>query len=893
MRWLAKFRLRLRSLFDTSRVESDLDDELRDYLDREIECAIADGVSPDEARRLALASLDGADRLKEACRDARGVRWLLETLTDVRFAIRTLRKAPAFAAIVVLALALCIGANTAIFSVVDTVLFRPLPFPGQDRLVAVTEGVPGLGFPVMPFSCPDYLFVAANNTSFSATGTYRTQSYEFSGVGGPRRVNGARLTASLFGVLEISPAVGRSFSPAEDEHAKRVAVLTDAFARAAFGAPVQALGRTVLLDRAPYTIIGVMPRAFSFPIRGSRFNNDPADVFVPVSWNSEDRQQNVSSFDYSMVARLKPNVTIPQASGEMRGLLKRIVDDYPPKLRQALLQNPNFSLESRIVPFHEEFTGNVQRPLLLLLGAVAVVLLIGCADVANLIFTRTVGRQREFALRTALGASGWRLARQTVTEGLVLSVAGGAIGIGAALWALPLLVRLAPDDLPRLGEVGVNARMLLFVLAITLATPFLFSLGPLAGIVRSALGMQLRGEGRNATHNRRRRRMMSAAVVVQFSLAFLLLTIAGLLTRSLIRSAEANPGFRPAHLISARIALPDTAYQSTAQVDSIFNRLLDRLSTLPGVLQTGAISNIPLGSSSNVVISMEGHGTVTEKTDMLFCRGSALESLGVSLVRGHLLRPEDQIANKNAAVISQTLAKRAWPNEDPIGRRFRFGVEMPNKTEPWQTVVGVVADVKARLTSDSPRSLIFMTPPDWVKQMNVVVRTSSDPALLANVMRREIAQLDPNLPLDKVETLDQVLHQTLAAERFRTWLLVCFAVAALVLATLGIAGLLAYNVAQRTREFGVRMALGANRRDLLALVFHHCLRLSGAGIVVGLAASFAVTRALSALLYDTSPLDPGTFLAVPVILLLVALAAALVPAWRVFCTDPVTTLRAE
>ncbi len=893
MRWLAKLRLRLRSLLHPSRVESDLDDELRDYLHREIEQAVADGASPTEARRLATASLNGADRLKEECRDARGVRWLQETLTDIRFALRTLRKAPAFALIVIAALALCIGANTAIFSVVDTVLFRPLPFPAQEKLVAVTEGVPGLGFPVLPFACPDYLIVAANNTSFSATATYRNQAYELSGVGQPRRVNGARLTASLFGVLGISPAMGRSFSQDEDEHAQRVAVLTDSFARSAFGAPEQALGRTILLDRTPYTVIGIMPRSFSFPIRGSRFNGDPADVFVPVSWNNEDRQQNVSSFDYSMIARLKPNVTIPQASAEMRSLLKRIVDEYPPKIKEALLHSSNFSLVSRIVPFREEFTGDVQRPLLLLLGAVAVVLLIGCADVANLMFTRMVGRQREFALRTALGASGWRLARQAITEGLVLSIAGGTIGVCAALWTLPLLVRLAPDDLPRLGEVGLNGRMLLFVAAITLATPFLFSLGPLAGIVRSALASQLRGEGRTVTQGRNRRRMMSAAVVVQFSLAFLLLTVAGLLTRSLIKSTEANPGFRPAHVISARIALPETAYKTPVEVDGLFDRLLDRLSTLPGVQQSGAISDLPMASSSNVVISIEGHPGVNQRSDMLFCRGNALESLGVSLLRGRFLRPEDQLAKTHAVLVSEALAKRVWPHEDPLGRRVRFGVDVPNNDEPWLTVVGVVADVKARLSSDTPRSLLIATPPDWLKQMNVVVRASGDPVPLANAIRREIAQLDPNLPVDKLQTLDRALSESLSAERFRTWLLVCFAIAALVLATLGIAGLLAYNVAQRTREFGVRMALGANRSNLLVLVFQHCLRLSGAGIAVGLAASLAVTRALSALLYETSPFDLVTFLTVPLILTLVAVAAALVPAWRVFCTDPVTTLRTE
>src|SRR6185437_10328879 len=325
MRRFRKWRLRFQSLFHRSRVESDLEDELRDYLDREMEREVAAGSSPEEARRRALSSLNGTERLKEECRDARGMRWLEDTLSDVRFAVRTLRKAPVFSVTVIAALAFCIGVNTAIFSVVDTVLFRPLPFPDQERLAAVTEGVPGLGFPVLPFSPPDYLFVAANNQSFAATGTYRNQSYEISGAGRPRRVTGARVTASLFQVLGISPAIGRTFTREEDEHAKRVAVASYGFAQTAFGGAERALGRTIFLDRTPYEVIGVMPRSFSFPIRGSRFNDRPAELFVPVSWSNEDRQRNISNFDYSMIARLRPGVTVRQADADVRGLIRRLV----------------------------------------------------------------------------------------------------------------------------------------------------------------------------------------------------------------------------------------------------------------------------------------------------------------------------------------------------------------------------------------------------------------------------------------------------------------------------------------------------------------------------------------------------------------------------------------
>jgi predicted permease len=893
MRWLRKLRLRFQSVFNRSQAETDLEDELRDYLEHEMQRAITAGSSREEARRLALSSLHGADRVKEECRDARRVRWLEETVSDARFAVRTLRKAPVFTATVIAALALCIGANSAIFSVVDTVLFRPLPFPDQDRLVSVTEGVPGLGFPVMPFSCPDYLFVAANSRSFAATATYRTESYEISGAGQPRRATGARITASLFPLLGISPAVGRAFTQEEDEHSKRVVVLNHGFAQSVFGTPEKALGHSILLNRTSYEVIGIMPRSFSFPIRGARFNGDPADLFVPVSWSVEDRQQNVSYFDYSMIARLQPGVTIRQANEEMRGLLKRITENYPPQIKQALLKNvPNFSLESQTTPLREEFTGNVQRPLLLLLGAVGIVLLIGCADVANLMFSRMVGRQREFALRAALGAGHWRLVRQTVTEGLVLSAAGGAIGFCLAFWALPLLVRFAPDNLPRLSEIALNWRVAAFVATVTLATPLVFCSGPLVNTVRAALVNQLRGEGRTTTQSRNQRFIMSAAVVAQFSLAFVLLTTAGLLTRSLIKAAESNPGFRPEHVISTRIALPRAAYKTSAQINGFFDRLLTRLSTLPGVRQTGALSELPAGSTSDAVISIEGRGD-TERVDMVFCHGNALDSIRVQLLRGRLLGPEDQLGEPRAAVISETLAKRAWSHDDPIGRRIRFGVDVPNNDSPWLTVVGVVADVKARLSSNSPRLLLFTTPRSPVDQMTVVVRTSDDLVSLASGIRHEITRLDPSLPVGKIEPLDRVLEESLSAERFRTWLLVCFSGAALLLATLGIAGLLSYNNAQRAHEFGVRIALGAKRRDLFVLVLQHSLALCGTGIAVGLAASIVVTRVIAALLYETGPFDVGTYLAVPMILILVALGAALFPAWRVARTDPVTALRAE
>ncbi len=893
MRWRRKWRLRFQSLFDRSQVERDLEDELRDYIEREIATAMAAGASFEEARRHALSSLRGAERLKEECRDARKVRWAEDTLSDLRFAFRTFRKSPAFAITVIAALAFCIGLNAAIFSIVDTVLFRPLPFPDQGRLVSVTEGVPALGYPVMPFSCPDYLFVAANNRSFASTGTYRTQEYEIAGAGQPRRIEGARLSASLFQVLGISPVMGRAFTKQEDDHALRVVVLNGGFARNLFGTPRRALGRTILLNRVPYQVIGIMPQRFSFPIRGSRFNDQPAELFVPVSWSNEDRQQNISDFDYSMIARLRPNVTVQQADADVRGLIKRLVANYPTRIKQMVQHLPNFSLESQAIPFREEFTGNVQRPLLLLLAAVGIVLLIGCSDVANLMFSRMVGRQREFALRTALGAGLGRLTRQTLTEGLLLSASGGAIGFCLAVWTIPLLIHFAPDTLPRLNEVGLNWRITAFVVAITLATPLFFCLAPFVGAMHSGVAEQLRGEGRTSTQGKRERRIMSAAVIAQFSLAFLLLTSAGLLLRSFVHASEANPGFQAEHLVSMRIALPDTTYKTSAQVTNLFNRLLARLSALPGVRQVGAISDLPMDSSSNVILSVQGRRNYAQRADTLFCLGDVLGSLGVPLLKGRMLEPHDYVGKSHVTVISEGLAKQAWPHENPIGRHIKFGVDDPMNDQPWLTVVGMVADVKGKLTSQSPRLAIFTTPADWVNTMNVLVRTSANPLSLASAIRHEVSQIDPDLPTGSIKTVDQILGESLSAERFRTWLLASFAIAAMLLATLGIAGLLAYNAAQRMQEFGVRVALGANRRNLLGLVLRHCLRLSSAGVVIGLIASVLITRTLSALLYDTSPFDPATFVVVSIILTLVALGAAMIPAWRVIHVDAAMSLRSE
>ena len=893
MRFFKRMQLRVRSLLQRARVEDELTDELHDYLEREIERQICTGVSPEQARRTALASLHGMERVKEECRDARGVGWVEAALSDLKFAFRTVRKSPGITIAIVAALAFCIGLNAAIFSVVDTVLFRPLPFPDQNRLVSVTEGVPALGYPVMPFACPDYLFVSANSHSFASTGVYRSQEYEVGGIGEPRRIDGARVSASLFHVLRAAALVGRVFTPSEDAHAARVVVLSYGLARTSFGTPQTAIGRTIFLDRMPYAVVGVMPESFSFPIRGSRFNGDPAAVFVPVSWDDEDRKQTVSNFDYSMIARLRPSVSIQEANAEVRSLIKQLTENYPTSIKQMLRQLPNFSLEAQVIPFREEFTGNVERPLMLLMAAVGVVLLIGCSDVANLVFTRMAARRKEFAVRAALGASFRRLACQTLIEGLLLSTLGGVAGLCLALWTLPALIHYAPESLPRAQAIGLNWRMVWFVAAITLITPLVFCVAPFVSTIRTKTATQLHGEGRTMTRGKRERLFMSGSVVVQFSLAFVLLTTAGLLVRSLVSANETNPGFQPDHVMSMRISLPNADYKTPIQIRGAFNRLLARVAEIPGVRQSGAVSDLPMSSTSNVLLTAEGAGRRTERTDTLFCLGDVLRALGVRLKEGRLLEPSDYAVNRHVAVISEGLANRMWPKQNPLGRHVKFGVDDPKNDEPWLTVVGVVADVKAQLTSKSPRLVLFTTPADWVNAMDVIVRTAGNPLLLAKAFRQQLAVLDPNLAAGKIETLDEALADSLSPERFRTWLLTCFAVAAMLLAMLGIGGLLAYDTARRAQEFGLRIALGAKPNDLLGLVLSHCLRLSGTGIMLGLIASLMVTRVIATLLYDTSPFDPMTFAAASVILAVFALGASILPIWRATRIDPVFLLRAE
>lgn len=882
MRITRKLRLRLRSLFQRSQVERDLEDEMRDYLAREQE----------QGRGAPW----GIEQAKEACRDARGVGWLEDALMDARFAVRALGRAPVFTLAAVAALALCIGANTAILTVVDAILFRPLPFPESERLVFATEGIPTLGYPSIPYSCPDYLFLRAHSRSFESVSSYSNVTYELSGAGEPRRIVGARVTASLFEVLQTAPAWGRAFSSAEDESARPVAVLSEGLARSLFGSPERALSATVHLNRKPYQVIGVMGASFSFPFRGLRFDGTPARIFVPMSFSPAEREA-VGDFNFSTLARLKPAVSLAQAATETQALLTSIVDSYPPEVRRFLQQHaPGFRLQGDVTAYRREVTGSVERPLWLLLAGAVLVLLVGCADVANLVFSRLASRRWEFAVRSALGAGRFRLVRQTLTEGLLLSALGAVSGVLAAYWALPALVRSIPASLPRQEEIALDWRILAYIAAVVLATPLLFCIALLFEVLRPPLVERLREGGRTTSRSRGQRLLMSGAVVAQFGLVFALLAASSLLLRSFSKASASNPGFRPRQVLSMHVALPAAEYAKPAARAAFFDRLLEAVSRLPGVEQSGATSALPMRSSGNNVITTEGGLHATERSETLYASGDALATLGLTLVEGRLLGPSDRSSPQQAAVITESLARRAWPGRSAVGRRIKFGVD---PAEPWMTVAGVVKDVRSGLSDSAPRLLIFVAttiasraagPP---AEMTLLVRTPLAPAPMLAALRGEVRRLDPSLPVDQAQALEGSLEQSLEPERFRTALLASFAATALLLALLGIAGLLAYATSQREREFGVRIAFGAQRGQLLGMLLAQALRLSAAGIALGLAASLALGSAVKPLLYEVQPYDPVTLVSLPLLLALLTVLATLWPAWRASRTDALIALRGE
>ena len=822
---------------------------------------------------------------------------------ELRVALYSLRKARGFTAAGLLVIGLCVGANTAIFSIVHGVLWRPLNFTAPERLVSITERLEKGAARAHTFSAPEYLFLEQHAQSFAGMAVYTTMDWELSGIDRPDRVTGLRASASLFRVLGVPPQLGRTFTSEEDEQGRRVAVLSDSTWRRTFGGRADAIGRTIYLDRQPYTVIGAMPRGFAFPLRHAGANGKPADVFVPISWSAFERSGFGYMYNKSVIARLKPGVTEAEAAAEVNVVLKRFEPQYPAGFRS----DPSFGLSGSMEPYQDEVTGGLARALLLLAGAIGLVLLIGCANLANLLLARSVERRREFAVRAALGAKKFDLIRQNLIESSALGVAGGALGLALAAWLTPLLVRMSPVEIPRLEEIHIDGAALLFTLAVCCLSPLLFGLVPAIESLRIEIADALREAGRSGTRSVRQRRWMAGSVIAQYALTVILLVASGLLMRSFLRLRQVDPGFQTEHILSMGMKLPNASYKTAPEILTFYDNLIRNIEALPGVEKAGAISDLPLSPSDEWGLAVEGKAATggTPRSILLsWVSGDAMQALNMKLVRGRLIGARDTARSARVVVVNQTMAREAWSNEDPIGKRIGLGGK-PDSDAGWVTVAGVVADVRQGLSNVNTRPQVFQaqaqasggvlanTIGSGLRRMHLIVRSNTDPASLTATIRRMIAREDPALPVTEIETLDQYVNASVNAQRYDTYLIGCFASFALVLAMVGIGGVLWYNVAQRTNELGVRLALGGTRVDLMRLVVKDGLRLATFGIVLGFCGALAICRLLSGLLYQTSSFDSTIFLLVPVALAATTLVASLWPAWRATRVDPMIALRVQ
>ena len=820
--------------------------------------------------------------------------------SDIRHAFRRLRKAPGFTITAVLTLALAIGGVTAVFSIVESVLLRPLPFEHPESLVRLHEGIEHILEPV-DLPAPDILRFARNNQTFSAVGGFVASEYELTGAGAPLHARAERVTAALFPMLGIAPIQGRNFTQNEDDNSAPVALISYALWRERFHSDPAAVGRTLDLNRRPYTIIGVMSRNFEFPLDPGRLSQ--RDLWVPMSFTPDEKGDEVDNFQYGAIARLKPGATLAQAQADVA----RMVHSEESGVASQL----GIRLTSKVRPLKDE-TVESARPLLrVLLAAVGFVLLIACANLANLLLVRAAGRRRESGVRLALGAAGGTMLRHALAESLVLSAIGGFIGMLLAAFTVRLGSLFLPASLPRLAEISIRWPVLIGACALVGLTGLVCGLAPAISSMRTDILDALR-DGDHASAGGTQQRLRNALVVVETALALLLLVGSGLLLRSFARMLETDPGFEPQHTLTAHLSLPEHDYTSQANIDRFYTELLSRLSALPQVRYAAASSNIPvIGINSDRNYVPEGYTARGDRswlsTSNYFIVGDYFRAMRIPLLHGRYLNASDDLPDAPVvAVVSQSLAQQTWPGQNPIGKRFQMGGK-PDSKRPFVTVVGVVGDIRQGALDRDIYPQMYEPLSQLQRQfqpevagligtrgdMHLVISTTGDPSALATGIDKTVHQLDPLLAVENIQTMDTVLSSTEAPRRFNTLALTSFAAVALLLALLGIGGVLAYTVSERTREIAIRMALGATREDVLRRILRSALMLTGAGIALGLAASLWLTRFLESLLYGVKPLDLTAFLGAVFVLLACALLAGWLPARRAASIDPMQTLRSE
>ena len=797
-------------------------------------------------------------------------------LQDLRYALRMLLKNPGFAVVAVIALALGIGANTAIFSVVNTVLLRSLPYTDPDRLMILRENkLPQ--FPEFSVSPGNFLDWRNQSNSFEKLVAINRAAYNLvAGDDEPERLRGARVSAGVFEMLGVNPSQGRTFMDEEDQPGREnVVILSGSLWKRRFGSDPNIVGQSITLSAASYTVIGIMPSSFQFPDRD-------IELWTPIAFTAGQAQQHGSHY-ISVIGRLKQDVTVEQAEVEMRGIAARLAEQYP---------GSNAGWSTNVFPMQEYEVRDVRSGLIFLLGAVALVLLIACANVANLLLARSTARQKEMAIRSALGASRWRVVRQLLTESVLLALLGGVVGLLLAFWGTESLLALAPEDLPRAKDVTLDARVLGFTLLMTLMTGVIFGLAPALQASNPNLNETLKEAGRGTTSGRHRVR--NSLVIVEVALALMLLVSSGLMIRSFIRLQQVNPGFNPKNALAVDISLPRRKYQSSDQSLAFFERLVEKTSALPGVVAAGGTQSLPIQGDFLVGFDIQGRPPVPpgegKSTNYYAVTPDYFTAMGIPLLRGRLFTEQDNKTARSVAIINETMVRQYFPDEDPIGKSIHV-TQGPDK---FREIVGIVGDVKQYgLARPSPLQTYepYLQMP--FSELTLVVRTEGNPATLSAAIRSEVQAIDKEQPVSRIRTLDQILSGSVQQERFLMLLLGVFAAVAMILAAVGLYGVMNYAVTQRTHEIGIRMALGAGAGNVLRLIVGHGMMLALIGVAIGLAGAFAVTRLMATMLFSISTTDPLTFAGISVLLTGVALVACLAPARRAIKVDPMRALRHE
>jgi predicted permease len=806
---------------------------------------------------------------------------------DLRYSLRSLARNPGFTAVVVIVLALGIGANTAIFTIIDSVLLKPLPYPDPGRLVKIWGRFTGIGIPDDRnwISVPEFKDLERLNRSFSGLAAMSGASFNISPEGMPERVDGAAVSASFFPMLGVKPEVGRLFTREEETPGRdRVVLISHGLWQRRFAKDPGLVGSTMRVNGTPYQIIGVLPAWFNYPA--------DTEIWGPLAFSADDLSPNArGGHGLQVLARIKPELSLDQAKADAEVMTTSIIEQSPAYPYKRF----NFAL--LLSPLLDEVVGDVRKPLWVLMVAVGAVLLIACANVAGLLLARANAREREIAIRVALGAGQRTLVRQLLTESLVLGIAAGLAGIVLAALGLRLLKGMAESSFPRVATASLDGSALLCAVVLSLITGLVFGLAPAWQAARSVTHDALKEGGRGSSSGARSQRFRRALVVAEMALSLMLLVGAGLLIRSFLQLQRTDPGFRPDNVLTMRFSLPDETYGKEEMQRGFYRELLDRVTKLPGVEFAGGVSILPLSGDANSGTTTIDTNSVpadqrAPECDWRIVLPGYFESMGIKLVRGRTIDARDTETSEPVAVIDESLASKYWPSENAVGKRLKLGDS--GSKAPWMTVAGVVSHVRNRTLEALSRPTVYMAHAQNPREaMSLTIRTAMDPSALSGAVQKVAQGLDPDQPMYKVRTMDQLMAESIARRRLATTLLGLFAGCALLLAAVGLYGVMAYAVTQRTHEIGIRVALGASRAQVIRMVLGQSLGITAAGIGIGFIGAIAVARAVSNMLFGVRPGDPVTFALVAAGLALVALVASYIPAWRASVVDPAISLRNE